>query len=171
MKKIFTSYFYQVRFFTPNMIPISTSVFDPIWFHEGKGSGYQYVDKRGIYCGLRCPMLAPEEELRGMCRGNCGESADPRSCTFLTSYKKQLNKINFTDFLERTEKLCQQVANFLSVKENPIPVFLVHEATTNPCSERGPLLEWLNEHGIEAEEWQYLGQRSTKSKRQKVYNF
>lgn len=31
--KILISYFYQIRFFKPNMIPLSTAAFDPKWFH------------------------------------------------------------------------------------------------------------------------------------------
>lgn len=35
--KIYTSYFYQIRFFKPNMIPLSTAKYDPSWFHKGLG--------------------------------------------------------------------------------------------------------------------------------------
>ena len=32
--KIRISYFYQVRNFKPNMIPMSTAISDPAWFHD-----------------------------------------------------------------------------------------------------------------------------------------
>ena len=35
--KIMTSYFYAIRFFKPNMIPISTAKWDPKWYHQNKG--------------------------------------------------------------------------------------------------------------------------------------
>ena len=38
--KIYTSYFYQIRFFKPNMIPLSTAKYDPSWFHKGLGWKY-----------------------------------------------------------------------------------------------------------------------------------
>lgn len=38
--KIYTSYFYMVRFMKPYMIPLSTAKFDPAWFHKELGHKY-----------------------------------------------------------------------------------------------------------------------------------
>ena len=38
--KFYISYFYQIRNFSPNMIPISTTVSDPDWFHKGEDGIY-----------------------------------------------------------------------------------------------------------------------------------
>ena len=35
-----TSYFYQIRFFRPDMIPLSTARFDPSWYHRNKGHNF-----------------------------------------------------------------------------------------------------------------------------------
>lgn len=32
--KFYTSYFYKLRFFTPNMLPFSTAKWDPKWYHN-----------------------------------------------------------------------------------------------------------------------------------------
>ena len=43
--KILTSYFYQIRFFKPNIIPLSTCLSDPVWYHKGNGKSFYYKDK------------------------------------------------------------------------------------------------------------------------------
>ena len=53
---IVTSYFYQIRNFTPNIIPVSTALSDPAWYRPPEGKEY-YIDKRGIICGLRYEPL------------------------------------------------------------------------------------------------------------------
>jgi hypothetical protein len=39
-----------------------------------------------------------------------------------------------------------------AVTEEPIAVFIVHEAPDNPCSERAAIQEYFRSHGIECEE-------------------
>ena len=56
--KISTSYCYQIRYFKPNMLPISTAVWDPRWFHTGKNIG-EYKDSHGVWNGIRMPILSP----------------------------------------------------------------------------------------------------------------
>ena len=58
--KFYTSYFYQIRNFTPNMIPLSTACGDPLWFHKGMDNGYTFFDKNGVINGLRAEMLHPD---------------------------------------------------------------------------------------------------------------
>ena len=45
--KIATSYFYQIRNFKPNMIPVSTCMSDLKWYRPPQDKEY-YIDKRGI---------------------------------------------------------------------------------------------------------------------------
>lgn len=66
--EIYTSYFYKVRFFKPNMIPISTAFSDPSWFHNFKGHNYQFIDKNGVINGLRADVFAPGPVARELCR-------------------------------------------------------------------------------------------------------
>mgnify|MGYP007070208670 CR=1 FL=1 len=40
MFKICTSYFYQIRNFTPNIIPVSTCLSDPVWYRPPEDKEY-----------------------------------------------------------------------------------------------------------------------------------
>ena len=51
--KLAISYFYQIRNFPKNYIPMSTCLSDPAWYHNNQGENYIYKDKRGILNGLR----------------------------------------------------------------------------------------------------------------------
>ena len=54
--------------------------------------------------------------------------------------------------MTRTERLCQYVKDFVGFEEDPIAVFIVHEAPDNPCSERAAIQEYFRSHGVECEE-------------------
>lgn len=85
--KLFTSYFYQVRFFRPYQIPISTALTDPKWFHDWKELTHYFGDKRGVINGLRAESLHPGQECNGLCHGYpC--SYHPNTCGFLEAYSK-----------------------------------------------------------------------------------
>ena len=65
--KIMTSYFYQIRFFKPYMIPLSTAKWDPKWFHRNQGQNYQFKDKNGewLFSGLiHRTVMSPDFEQR-----------------------------------------------------------------------------------------------------------
>ena len=49
--KLAISYFYQIRFFKPYMIPVSTAHWDPAWYHDWAGAAHVFVDKRGVING------------------------------------------------------------------------------------------------------------------------
>lgn len=153
--KIYTSYFYKVRFFTPNMIPISTAKWDPKWYHDFKGEKHQFIDKNGVINGLRAEVFAPGPIASQFCRGteNCYLN-DPHTCLFLRAYRLQLDELNFDDILSRTETLCKNVRDSIHYEGEPIAVFLVHEAPDNPCSERAVIQEWFKSHGIDVVEWE-----------------
>ena len=151
--KIYTSYFYQLRFFTPNMIPVSTAVWDPKWYHDFKGQGYVFVDKRGVVNGLRAEALHPAKDLDGECHGREGCTQQPSSCRFLKAYREQLSRIDTLECVRRLYKLGQKLKSVIQFDGDPVIVLMVHEARTNPCSERGPLQDWLNSYGFKCEEW------------------
>ena len=81
--KISTSYFYQIRFFTRNMIPVSTAIWDPKWFHTGNNIG-EYRDKNGVWNGIRMPILSPLKIAPDTC-SQCVVK-DPSDCKFQNSY-------------------------------------------------------------------------------------
>lgn len=153
--KIYTSYFYQIRFFSPDMIPISTANSDPRWFHEGKGKEHWFIDKNGVINGLRAPVFAPGPSISGLCCGHENCANDPSHCPFLRGYTNQLANLDFEDVLARTEALCRKVASFLDLQTEPTAVFIVHEAPQNSCSERAAIQNLFKQHGVECVEWKH----------------
>ncbi|MCM1324386.1 MAG: hypothetical protein NC218_09505 [Acetobacter sp.] len=153
--KIYTSYFYQLRFFPKHYIPISTAIFDPKWFHDNKGPNYVFKDKRGVYNGIRCNPLHPGPLCTGLCNGTRGCLSLPGDCLFLQAYRVQLNAINFPQFMQGLEALVNRVCEKENFTEELVVVFLVYETPDNPCSERQPLLDWFQSHGIDAKELTY----------------
>lgn len=150
--KIYISYFYQIRFFTPNMIPMSTAVSDPKWYHNHQGNKHIYFDKRGVINGVRAETLHPDNSCADLCGGkDC--SQDPSECKFLRLYRKQLNKIDFDKFLKQLKKLSHDYQACMKL-DNPVDIVLiVHEAPTNKCSERVVLQEWFESNGYHLKEW------------------
>lgn len=153
--KVATSYFYRIRFFTPNMIPLSTAVWDPKWYHRNKDQGYTFVDTRGVINGLRVPAMAPGPTCSDLCRGNEGCLYSPDSCAFLKHYRAQLEALNCDDYMRRVNNLLLKMKGVLEFDEEPVAVFIVHEAPANVCSERVPIQEWLTSHGYPCTELDY----------------
>lgn len=155
--KIYISYFYQLRFFPKNAIPLSTAIWGPKWFKQGT----PWKDKRGVWNGLRAEPFVPGQQCDGLCHGPeyCGlrpndvEAFSPTKCSFLRRYLVQLNMLNFDEIMARFEKLGKTIQNKEGFLEEPIAILLVHEAPDNPCSERWPLIKWFADHGYELEEW------------------
>lgn len=152
--KIMTSYFYQIRNMKPNYIPLSTAVWDPKWFHQGQGHGFQYKDKNGIWNGLRAEPFVPNETCEGLCRGpeTCNYLG-PHTCAFLKTYRAQLDKLDYNDIIQRFEELGEQIQKTEGFEEEPILVLILHEKYDNPCSERWPIQAWFKDHGYEIEEF------------------
>ena len=138
--KLFTSYFYQVRFFKPWQIPLSTAVYDPKWFHEGQGQHHVFVDKNGVVNGLRGEKLHPGKSCDGLCHGKPCEHS-PESCQFLAEYRKQLSSIDKDAYLKELEALASRLKAAMKFNEEPEIMLIVHEAPTNACSERCVLQE------------------------------
>ena len=145
--QIYTSYFYQVRFMKPYMIPLSTAKFDPKWYYNFQKQGYVWKDKNGVYNGLRAPVFAPGPLCEGLCRGQetC-ETGSPQSCLFLKTYRYQLDQLDYNDVISR----CERLGNYVQSLEN---FAQDHEAPQNPCSERRVIQEWFAAHGKKVVEW------------------
>ena len=152
--KILISYFYKIRFMKPYMVPLSTCCFDPKWFHKSNGHKYIYKDKNGVYNGLRAEPFVPGEECEGLCRGpeNC-DTGNSNTCAFLANYRKQLDKLDFNNIMQRFERIGNLIKEKESFKEEPICVLIVYETPSNPCSERRVIKQWFKEHGVEVEEF------------------
>ena len=140
MVQIATSYFYQIRNFKTNMIPVSTCLSDPAWYRPPEGKEY-YIDKRGIICGLRYEPLIVQRECAMMCP--CDEKHLAPACPTMLEYEAALN--TFVD-KERTLKAFEFCANKFALPfgDEPIIVLIVYETPNNPCSERYALQRFFN---------------------------
>lgn len=141
MIKIKTSYFYQIRNFTPNLIPVSVCLSDPVWYRPPKGKEY-YIDKRGIINGLRYEPLIVQKYGAALCP-YCEYKAAAPSCPTLIEYEQLL--FTLVD-KERTLKAFEYCANKFKLPfgDEPIIVLMVHEAPNNLCSERFALQHFFN---------------------------
>ena len=148
---IYTSYFYQVRFFPPNLVPLSTAIWDPKWFHNFKGQNYQFKDKRGIINGIRADIFAPGPDLGGYCSKMCGKT--PPQCDFLLRYRAQLNQLDFRTIMQKFERLEELIKSKEGITTNIDFALLFHEAPNNPCSERVPVQQWFAANGLQVTEW------------------
>lgn len=152
--KIYTSYFYQVRYMQPFTIPFSTAVWDPKWFHNGKGQDHSYLDKNGVWLGLKAPMFMPDWHCDGLCHGprDCQEKGKNR-CGFLTTYAAQLHRLDFHKTVRQLEHCGRYCQNKMGFTHDPVIILLFYETPQNPCSERIPVQEWFRENGYGIEEF------------------
>lgn len=143
-KHIFTSYFYNIRFFKPYQVPISTAMWDPRWYFNFKKQGHLFLDKRGVLNGLRAETLHPDHTCDNLCRGpEFCETKDPSTCRFLDAYRKQLDHIDKPKFFERLESLRLKLQAKLHLDKLPDLIFIVHEPPYKTCSERSCLQAFL----------------------------
>ena len=152
LDKVYISYFYQIRFFTPEYIPLSTAIYDPKWFHNNRGQDNIFSDKNDVINGLRIESLHPYKD-NDYCV-HCNRTGNPDTCGFMKNYREQLADIDFEDFIEKLEEFLINInQKILKMDKDLIPVFIVHEAPDNKCSERVPLIEWFNSNDVECIEW------------------
>lgn len=143
--KIATSYFYQIRNFKPYMIPISTALYDPAWYRAKKP---YFIDKNGVINGLRAESFTPPI---GYCEGACSPRK-PEECEFLKVYYEKLRALDVEAFFQRASANIKKIKEILGFEEEPILVFIVHEAPWNKCSERVVIQKYFRELGYECNE-------------------
>ena len=138
--KIVTSYFYMIRHFTPNMIPVSTAISDPLWYRPPQDKEY-YIDKRGIVCGLRYKPLIVQ--LQGTHSCPCEDKKILKgNCPCMQEYFQLLNSLVDKERTLKAFEHCLKKFNADTI------VLIVYETPTNPCSERYALQKFFN-----CEEW------------------
>ena len=141
--KLYTSYYAQLRHFTPNVVGLSTAIWPPKWRPFGK-------DANGILV-VDCPPLHPGPSCAGLCTGRCAFKKAP-DCDFIRAYQKQLEAIDAISFWNSIRILSEKVRQNDHI-DDPDFAFLVYEAPTNKCSERIAIQQWVRSQGIEIEEW------------------
>lgn len=135
MVQIATSYFYQIRNFKRNMLPVSVCLSDPEWYRPPEDQEY-YIDKRGVICGLRYEPLIVQRECAMMCP--CNEKHLAPACPTMIEYEAALN--TFVD-KERTLKAFEYCADKFNTDTI---VLIVYETPKNLCSERYALQRFFN---------------------------
>lgn len=119
------------------MIPFSTAVFDPPWYHAFKHMHYNFLDKNGVLNGLRIKDLAPGRNCEGLCTGTSDcVTLNPKTCAFLQEYQKQLEGVPYDALLEYLQKVTSKIQERMGFEEEPIAVLIVYEPPTKECSER-----------------------------------
>ena len=146
--KIYTSYFYQIRFFPENLIPLSTAAFDPKWYSKNA----PYIDKRGVICGLRAEPFMPRADLDCDCM--ICDHTHSATCKFLRQYYLQLLDLDFEDIMRRFERIGNYHKSQHPFEGDPEIALIFHEAKDNPCSERWPVQRWFKQHGVIVPEWE-----------------
>ena len=144
MIKIKTSYFYQIRNFTPNLIPVSVCLSDPAWYRPLQDKEY-YIDKRGIVCGLRYEPLIVQRYGTKECHGEHGlcpfwspEIYNQFWCECLFEYSELLHSLVNKEKTLKAFEYCLNKFNADTI------VLMVHEAPNNLCSERLALQKFFN---------------------------
>lgn len=155
--KIRTSYYYQIRNFKRNYIPVSTTQTDPLWFHDFTGDyNHIFKDKRGIVNGIRClPIIKCGKAAQG-CKGPdlCQYTPAP-ACPFLSSYRDNLAQLDFDTLLKDFSSLALQYQIHENIDDEITIVLIVYETPKNPCSERQALINYFTSNGIECKELEY----------------
>lgn len=148
--KISTSYFYQIRNFKSNMIPLSTAMWDPKWF---KGIS---LLKNNVIKGLKAECFVPGKKCEGLCSGPSTCTTDCKGyCKFIDKYKSQLFEYDINDILSYFEELAEYARSINNFEGEPHIVLIVFETPDNPCSERKSIQEYFKENGIECSELEY----------------
>lgn len=124
--KLYISYFAKLRKLPSNILPLSTAVYKPKW-----------------YDGLSIRELSPYKIKEVECI-DC-DHAHHETCSFLKQYREYLETLDFDEVYHKL--------NTVSELTNMDLCLLVYEVTSNPCSERGPLVDWFKTHGVEITEF------------------
>lgn len=159
--KIFISYFYQIRNFTPNMLPLSTAMYPPKWYRNDK---HYWMDKNGVMNGVAIdefifPKHLFNEEIDDIdkCSNDCGfypVSDDYyKWCPFMKIYYNHLREQNLIDILNKYEHMIGHTFNDILNCGIDTIVLIVHEPPDRYCGERPVLKRYFAENGIELEEW------------------
>lgn len=149
--QVYISYFYNIRFFPRTMIPVSTAVFDPKWYHNFKGNNYIFKDKNGVYNGVRLSELSPEKVNNHTCSKDC--KFNPENCLFISSYKDYIYSLDFKKVYNFLTELSEKLRKQEQFNIQPDVCLMVHEKPDNPCSERKTLVQWFADNGITVKEF------------------
>lgn len=163
--KVYISYFYQIRFFTPNMLPLSTAIYPPKWYTKNGRNNY-FTDERGVINGLDIEeFIFPKEKYdqeifeEDKCGHDCKFGGDmigrePNEwCTFMKMYYNYLKGRDLTMVFNKYIYMIERFFIAMQHKNIDTIVLIVHEPPTRACSERLVLQRYFADNGIELKEW------------------
>lgn len=157
--KVYISSFGNLRYFTPNIIPISTAQGWPYWLYKSAGHqlGEYYVDKNGVMIGISEEAMAfPKDEFEKLtepCQKNCPYKDKAPNCQFMLGYHNHLKSLDFKGIIEGFERAAEDVRKITHYEGEPVIVLLVYEAPSCPCAERPCIRRWFDDNGYELPEW------------------
>lgn len=153
--KFCITYFYDVRYFTPDMIPVSTCHSDPKWFHgDSYNKNYCFLNENNVMIGIREDSLSPSFEKLNMreediCSKGCIHISSDTTCPFLMNYERCLDELDFEALMKEFERVSEDVRKITHYEGEPTIALLVYETESNPCSERKSLQRYFKKHGID----------------------
>ena len=150
--KFYITYFYNVRFLSPSVLPVSTAMWDPKWFHNNMSQSYIFEDKKGVYNGFRIEELSPYKLEHISCGDTCNE--EPGNCSFIKSYHDYIFSLDFNEIYNKLLELAKGLQEQRNYRNIPDICLLVHEKPDNPCSERCVLVDWFKSNGIDLIEFE-----------------
>lgn len=139
------------------MIPLSTAMFDPKWYHEGEDETHLFWDKNGVINGLRCyPFIFKREKYNDWCGSQCAYKGKTSLCPYLSAYRRMLAMNDFSSVLDFFKSTITYVANHnndLANIDKYNICLMVYETPTAVCSERSELIKWFKNYDIDLIEW------------------
>lgn len=131
-----TSYFYKLRFFKKNMLPVSICIWDPKWY---KGMSYKSLAPSKYDAETDCEQCIKEH------------SDDPGyynlDCNYLKNYRKQLSYYNIERTLNDIIIKADKFYNFdeKNINNEIYIIFMGYEVSSKKCSERFELSRWIEQ--------------------------
>ena len=139
------------------MIPISTAMWDPKWFHDFKSNDFNFIDKNGVINGLRSELFVPDKQYdcgTDLCKEK-DKVTDIPNCKFMNEYYSKLNSTTLEGKINELGRICKNAQGRLGFKEESIAVLIVFEVVENMCSERQIIQKYFNENGVDCKELAY----------------
>lgn len=135
--KYYISYFGQMRNFPPNLLPVSTVMWEQPWFAGTIEKLEELIVPQSVISHL--------EAHHEMCQKNCPLSLP---CGFMTAYLDYLHTLDFNQVLIKLNLMTLRHPRVDSI------VLMVYEKPSCKCAERPCLQQWFKENGIELKEWE-----------------
>ena len=135
----------MVRHFKANQIGISTAVWDPKYWTYG-------LNKNSSVTGISEKVLSPTL-VEQYCGKDCQFKKELPCCPFLTGYRNYLDTVDFNYLMTEFKRIAEEVKKINNYEGEPEIILLVYETPDNPYSERQPLIDYFEKHGIKIEEY------------------